>query len=139
MPHVIPPIVTEDDEYFWNGVAEGRLLLRRCVECGHLQHPPTPMCQKCGSLNWEVQEASGQGVVYSWIVSRHPTKPEATPRIVALVQLAEGVRVVANVQDIEPENVANDMPVELFFAEVGGTKLVQFRPATGAPTTGALS
>jgi uncharacterized protein len=131
VPRVVPPVVNRDDEYFWSGVAEDRLLIRRCAECGYLQHPPTPMCPKCGSVEWGVQELSGRGVVYSWIVSRHPTEPEANPRIVAIVELEEGARLVSNLHGIDPKDVTNGMPVEVLLTEVDGVKLPQFRPTTG--------
>jgi uncharacterized protein len=129
VPQVIPPIVTRDDEFFWRGVAEDRLLLARCAKCSNLQHPPSPMCPVCGSLEWTVQEASGRGTVHSWIVSRHPSVGDDLPRIVALVELEEGVRLVSNLQDIDPAQVANDMDVEVVFRQIDGVKLPQFRPA----------
>ena len=129
MPHVIPPTVTRDDEFFWQGVAESRLLLARCARCANLQHPPSPMCPVCGSLEWTVQEASGRGTVHSWIVSRHPSDPDELPRIVALVELEEGVRLVSNLHDVDSAQVANDMAVEVVFKEVDGVTLPQFRPA----------
>ena len=129
MPHVIPPTVTRDDEFFWQGVEEGRLLLDRCARCSHLQHPPSPMCPVCGSLEWTVQEACGRGTVHSWIVSRHPSDPDELPRIVALVELEEGVRLVSNLHDVDSAQVANDMAVEVVFKEVDGVTLPQFRPA----------
>ena len=46
-----------DDRYFWDGVAEHRLLIQRCAQCGTLRHPPSPMCGSCGSLEWDTQEA----------------------------------------------------------------------------------
>jgi 3-oxo-4,17-pregnadiene-20-carboxyl-CoA hydratase alpha subunit len=129
VPHVIPPTVTRDDEFFWQGVAESRLLLARCARCANLQHPPSPMCPVCGSLEWTVQEASGRGTVHSWIVSRHPSDPDELPRVVALVELEEGVRLVSNLQDVGPDRVTNDMAVELLFREVDDVTLPQFRPA----------
>jgi uncharacterized OB-fold protein len=64
-------------------------------------------------------------------VSHHPKRTDETdetPRIVALVQLEEGVRLVSNLRDIDPQDVKNDMEVEVSFAEVGGVRLPQFRP-----------
>jgi uncharacterized OB-fold protein len=87
------------------------------------------MCPVCGSLEWTVQEASGRGTVHSWIVSRHPSDPDELPRVVALVELEEGVRLVSNLQDVEPDQVTNDMAVEVLFKEVDGVTLPQFRPA----------
>jgi uncharacterized protein len=131
MPRAIAPAVSPDDEYFWTGVGEGRLLARRCAGCSYLQHPPTPMCPKCGSVRWEVHELRGRGFVYSWIVSRHPTQPEDAPRIVALVELDEGIRLVSNLTGIDPADVRNGMRVEVGFDEVDGIRLPQFRPAAG--------
>jgi uncharacterized OB-fold protein len=129
MPKMVEPDVGYDDESFWNGVKRGKLLLARCARCSRLQHPPSPMCPHCGSVAWEAQEASGRGTVQSWIVSHHPTKPDDAPRIVALIDLEEGARLVSNLQDVEVADVTNDMAVEVVFCEVDGFTLPQFRPA----------
>lgn len=127
MPPVIPPNPGRDDSFFWDGVAEGKLLLRRCASCKQLQHPPVPMCGNCHSLEWETQEASGRGSVYTYVVSRHPSEPDAEPRIVALIELEEGIRLISNLQGMTVDEVRNDMPVEVTFTEMeGGTVLPQF-------------
>jgi hypothetical protein len=90
------------------------------------------MCPNCGSLEWTATEASGRGTVLSWIVSRHPTEVDDLPRIVALVELEEGARLVSNLVDVEIGDVANDAAVELVFREVDQVKLPQFRPVTAA-------
>lgn len=132
MPHAVSPTVDRDDEFFWNGVKEGRLLVRRCAGCRRLQHPPSPMCPACGSLEWDVQELSGRGNLHSWIVSRHPSEPDDMARIVALVELDEGVRLVSNLVGIDAADVENGLLLEVVFAEVDGIVLPQFRPAGGA-------
>jgi uncharacterized protein len=131
MPRVIPPSVEPDDEYFWSGVQRHELLLQRCANCHTLRHPPVPMCGRCHSLEWDTQAAIGHGTVHSWIVSHHPTEPDAEPRIVALVDLAEGPRFVSNLLGIDAADVRNEMPVELCFEEIDGVLLPQFRPAGG--------
>jgi uncharacterized OB-fold protein len=68
--------------------------------------------------------------VAAWIVSKHPTKPDENPRIVALVDLEDGVRMISNLLDADGVEVALGMPVELIFAEMPGGVLPQFRPAT---------
>jgi uncharacterized OB-fold protein len=131
MPHAVAPTVDHDDAFFWNGVAEGRLLVRRCASCARLQHPPSPMCPWCGSLEWDVQELSGRGTLHSWIVSRHPSEPDDMARIVALVELDEGVRLVSNLVEIDAAEVENGMALEVLFTDVDGVALPQFRPAGG--------
>ena len=129
MPAVIPPVPDNDDEFFWDGVKEGQLLLRCCAGCGRLQHPPSPMCPACHSLKWTTRQASGRGTVYSWIVSHHPTEADELPRIVVLVDLEEGVRLVSNLQGVAPSDVRNGMEIELCFDEFDGVTLPQFRRA----------
>jgi hypothetical protein len=126
MPHVVPPKPTRDDEFFWQGVDENKLLIARCAHCSKLQHPPSPMCPVCGSTDWDSVESSGQGTVHSWIVSRHPSSPDDAPRIVALVDLEEGTRLVTNLVDVDPAAVRNDMAVAVTFRELDGVKLPQF-------------
>lgn len=128
---MIAPVPGHDDLFFWDAVAEQRLVVRRCASCARLQQPPSPMCPACGSVEWTVEEVSGTGEVYSWIVSRHPNQPGEDARIVVVVELAEGVRLVSNLRDIDPADVHNGMPVEVMFAEVDGVVLPQFRPASG--------
>jgi uncharacterized protein len=126
MPSVIAPVTDADNRFFWEGVREGRLLLQKCSSCGALRHPPGPMCPACQSLAWEAVDASGRGTIYSWVVSQHPTEPDTEPRTVVLVDLEEGVRLVANLVGGTP---VNDAPVEVGFASVDGVALPQFRLA----------
>jgi uncharacterized OB-fold protein len=128
MPPVIPPVPGPDDEFFWAGVREGRLFAQRCADCGRLRHPPLPMCPSCRSLAWAPSELQGRGSVYAWIVSHHPSEPDAEPRVVVLVELDEGVRLVSNLRDVAPGDVAIGMPVEVAFEDLGDVVLPQFRP-----------
>lgn len=131
MPKVIPPNPDPDDQYFWDGVAQRKLLLQRCGGCSVLRQPPSPMCPKCGSLDWDTQEASGRATVYSWVGSSHPSLPDESPRIVALLDLEEGVRLVSNLVEVEIHEIRHGLPVELVFLEIDGVLLPQFRPAGG--------
>jgi uncharacterized OB-fold protein len=131
MPRVIPPSVETDDAYFWEGVAEHRLLLQECADCHTLRHPPLPMCGACHSTAWTTRESAGAGTVHSWIVARHPAAPTDEGRIVVLVQLDEGVRFVGNLVDTPVEAVANEMAVRLTFRDYDGVTLPQFLPADG--------
>jgi uncharacterized OB-fold protein len=136
MPVVLPPVPGPADQWFWDGVAEGKLLFQRCSSCGTLRHPPSPMCGECHSLAWEPEAASGRGTVYTWIVSHHPTQPDDEPRIVALLELEEGVRFVSNLTGVDRDAVTNGMAVELCFETFGEGDdtftLPQFRPV-GVP------
>ena len=126
-----PPVFDHDDAFFWEGAARHRLLIQRCDGCGTLRHPPTPVCPDCGSLERGAVESAGRGTILTWIVSRHPTEPDAEPRIVVLVQLDEGTRLVSNLVDADPSPELNDARVEVCFVDHDGTVLPQFRLAEG--------
>lgn len=137
MVQVIPPTPDADDQYFWDGVKEHKLLLQRCSSCQALRQPPSPMCPACNSLDWETQEASGRAKVYSWVASQHPTADDPTSRIVVLLDLEEGVRFVSNLVEIDLDDVRFGQDVELVFVKYGSTLLPQFRPVGAAARQGA--
>jgi len=123
-------MISPDDRFFWEGVAAGELRLQRCAGCSRLRMPPSPMCPSCHSLQWRVERASGRGTVYSWVIPRHsPANPDQEPPIVVLVELEEGVRLVSNLCEVQPEAVRNGMAVEVYFVDFeNGVRLHQFRP-----------
>ncbi len=106
------PILTEDNHSFWDAAREHRLVAQKCRECGRLRHPPRPMCPYCHSLDCEIVDLDGEGVVYSYVILHHPQNQAFEyPIIAALVDLAEGVRVISNLVDTDPARVAIGMPV----------------------------
>ncbi len=116
-----------DDAFFWDGSAEGHLLIQRCADCGTLRHPPAPMCGNCGSLAWDTAAMSGRGRIYSWMYSLHPNRPDDERRIVILVQLDEGPRLVSNLVDAPDDGPYDDRPVVVEFRDDRGTLTPFFR------------
>ncbi|MBS0580896.1 MAG: bifunctional MaoC family dehydratase/OB-fold nucleic acid binding domain-containing protein [Proteobacteria bacterium] len=127
------PAITADSAFFWDGLNQRRLLIRRCGQCARLHHPPGPMCPVCHSQQWSVLEASGRGTVHSYVIVHQPQMPGFRyPLPVALVDLEEGVRLVANLSGVGPEQVRIGMPVEVEFNEVEpGYVLYAFHPRAG--------
>jgi uncharacterized OB-fold protein len=118
-PDVIRPNVNRDTEFFWAGTARGELRIQRCGGCGELRHPPGPMCPSCGETKPEYVVAAGRGEVYSYVVHHHPPVPGRTPPfVVALVELEEGVRMLAELVDVAPESVRVGLPVAAGFVRV---------------------
>ncbi|MCX5342200.1 OB-fold domain-containing protein [Streptomyces sp. R-74717] len=115
------PVINRDNAGFWQGVAEHRLLIQRCGECATLRFPWLPGCNGCGCQEWDTVEASGEGTVFSYVVMHHPhfpafsTSAEGGPYAVALIELAEGVRMVGNVVGVPYDKVRTGMPVRLEF------------------------
>lgn len=128
MPKPFPDL---DTATFWEGCARGEFLIPRCVEGRHPRWPPGPMCPVCQSTHTAWEPAGGDGRVYSWTVVTHPVDAALvgqTPYVVALVDLPEGVRVIANLVDCSPDAVVADMPVRLLFEDQEGLNVPNFRP-----------
>jgi hypothetical protein len=110
------PTLTEDNRFFWEAAAQGRLVAQRCRACGRLQHPPRPMCPACHGAEHDVTELAGTGVVYSYAVLHHPQNPRFSyPLVAALVDLDEGIRLVTNLVGLEPADVRIGLPVRVTF------------------------
>lgn len=95
--------INHDNKDFYRGWLERRLLLNRCGDCGHWQHPPKPVCQSCWSENVRATEVSGHGTVHLLIrLHQGPPAPGvdySEPLPVATVELAEqeGLRYTSTV------------------------------------------
>ncbi|MGH3647733.1 MAG: bifunctional MaoC family dehydratase N-terminal/OB-fold nucleic acid binding domain-containing protein [Micromonosporaceae bacterium] len=124
------PPVSRDTAYFWEGTAAGELRIQRCEACGLLRHPPGPMCPRCGAADRGFVVAEGRGEVFSFVVHHHPPMPgRAVPYAVALVELPEGVRFLAELVDVDPGAVTVGMPVRVDFQRIDdGLTLPVWRP-----------
>ncbi|WP_426501610.1 bifunctional MaoC family dehydratase N-terminal/OB-fold nucleic acid binding domain-containing protein [Streptomyces sp. D54] len=132
------PVINRDNAGFWAGVAEHRLLVQRCTDCATLRLPWLPGCNACGGAEWDTVEAGGKGTVFSHVVMHHPPFPafgptgEGGPYAVALIELAEGVRIVSNVIGVPYDKVRVGMPVQLEFLRTDpDLELPVFRASEG--------
>ena len=85
------------------------------------------ICPHCGADKLDWVAASGSGTVYSTTVVRR--KPEAGGDYnVALVDLAEGPRMMSRVVGVEPGGVKIGMKIKARIASEGEARLVEFTP-----------
>jgi len=106
---------------------EGRLMLQRSKASGRFVFYPRVAEPGSGARDLEWVEASGRGVVYSTTVVR--AKPPAPNYNVALIDLAEGVRLMSRVEGIEPEQVRIGLAVKAKIVREGDSALLLFQPA----------
>jgi uncharacterized OB-fold protein len=88
----VKPIPDRDTERYWHGLAEGRMELQHCRDCGHWTWPARPICSGCHGDNMAWEAVKGTGEVYSWIVVHRSTIPDMMPYLpytLALVRLDE--------------------------------------------------
>ena len=111
------PIPDRDTAPFWEGAREGVLRIQRCAGCGRHVFYPRAVCPHCLSDRLDWVEASGRGTVHSYTIV-HRTSEEfraEAPFPVALVDLEEGVRMMARLDVAEPRV---GMPVKVAFKRV---------------------
>ncbi|MFC1433328.1 Zn-ribbon domain-containing OB-fold protein [Streptacidiphilus sp. N1-3] len=125
---------------YWEAAAEGRLLLRRCGACGRAHHYPREFCPYCWSEDVRWEQASGEAVLYTWSVVRVNDLPpfrDRLPYVAAVVDLAEGPRMMTAVVDCDPLTLCVGMrlhvtlPTGLSAGEDGSAPIAApvFRPA----------
>lgn len=125
------PASNADSKPFWEAARENRLLINHCDACTRPFFPPRHLCPYCWSEKISWRDSSGSGVVYSFtIVHRAPSAEFAlrVPYVVALITLAEGPRLMANIlgEDSLETRVGDKVTVE-FELRAGGWKVPQFR------------
>ena len=101
----------------------GRLVFQRCRSCGCWRHPPRYRCGRCGSPEWEWAPSSGRGELYTWTVVHQAMDPAFAadvPYAVVVVEMDEGVRMVAGVVDVGLDELALGLPLEVQFVPRGG-------------------
>ena len=119
-PFRILPLVTEENEHFWRGGAEGELRILRCQDCQSWLHPPAPVCGECLSRRLKPEATSGLATVATFTVNRHPWIPGFDPPyIVAIVELVEqqGLRLTTNIVNLPVDDVRIGMRVRVVFEE----------------------
>lgn len=103
---------------FYDALAEGRLVGRKCKECGSIEFPPHPACNTCGYRETEWTELSGKGEVVDFVL---PGAMGARPSLDAMgkyaygtVHLAEGPTFKCVIFGIGPDNageVRDNLPL----------------------------
>jgi uncharacterized OB-fold protein len=117
-PFRVLPRVTAENEHFWRGGRDGRLLIARCSACGWWIHPPAPVCPTCLSKSIEPAAVSGRAIVHAFTVNHQPWIPTFDPPyVVAIVELPEqeGLRLTTNIVGCAPDDVYIGMPVQVTF------------------------
>jgi len=105
---------------YWEAAAQGSLLLRRCADCGRAHHYPREFCPHCWSEHVSWEPASGQATLYTWsVVHRNDLPPfgEWVPYVAAVVDLAEGPRMMTEIVRAGPAELRAGMAVEVAFRD----------------------
>ncbi len=102
-------------EPFWQALQHHqRLRLQRCARCGAFRHYPRTLCHHCQEEQTELVEVSGNGELHTWTTvcrAFHPAFKAMVPYTVGLVDLAEGVRVMGHLSQLDSVTLRIGLPL----------------------------
>lgn len=126
------PTPTPESQPYWDAAARHELWLPRCLDCGCLHFYPRAYCPHCSSADIAWEQVSGRATLESFVINHIPAPgyEDEAPYSIALVMLAEGIRLMCNIVDVEqtPEALSIGMALEVTFEERGSITIPQFRP-----------
>lgn len=116
----IQPRSTPTTEPYWEGCRMGELRLQYCAACDRYQFYPRITFTECPGEELQWRNVSGAGVVASYtVVRRGLTRDYDAPYVVILVDLDEGPRMMSQLIDCDPEQVAVGDRVQVEFQDWG--------------------
>ncbi len=127
MPPNTDSALRPEQEYL-HFLSQGRLMIQRSRSSGRYVFYPRIAEPLTGAQDLEWVEASGLGTVYATSVMRQ--RAPADNYNVALIDLAEGVRMMARVEGMAPDAVSIGMRVKARIAQVDEQPIVLFDPVT---------
>lgn len=116
-----------------------RLLAARCAACGRLEFPASATCPYCGGADCAPCEVGPRGALFLFtsVASRPPGYRGAVPYGLGVVELPEGLRVVARLTEADPARLrpglAMTLVVEPIAADDDGTPLLSYAFAPETP------
>lgn len=114
------PKPTPTTQEFWDGAKKGKLMLQYDPVKRKYQFWPRQNSVRTGKRNLKWQKVSGKGTVYSYTTTYVPTAgfEDKVPYVVGLIELDEGVRMISNVINIDPDDIEIGMKVKVTFEKL---------------------
>lgn len=126
------PRPTPATQPFWDALAQERLHVPRCDDCGRWVFYPRVRCDRCLSARLTWHDVAAEGVLYTFTVARQPTAPAFAgdgPQVLAVVETVDGIRLTTTLVDVDEASLRVGMPVAPVFDHgADGVTLLRYRP-----------
>ncbi|MDA4845116.1 Zn-ribbon domain-containing OB-fold protein [Hoeflea poritis] len=119
--------INDPQARFLAQLSQGRFMLQRDPLSDRAVFPPRLRAPGHGGTLTDFFPVSGRGIVYS--VTVQPKRPPDPDRVIVLVDLEEGARMLSHMPNADPENVAIGDKVIARIVTEGETPMVVFDPA----------
>ena len=127
------PKPTPETAPYWEAANRGELQIQRCNPCSRHYFYPRTACPRCGSTDVRWVTVSGRGRLHTYLINHRPAPgfEDAAPYAIAVVELEEGPRMMANIVGVSntPEELELDMSLEVRFEPRGEQMVPVFTPA----------
>jgi len=125
IPFIGTPETNPETKPFWDGCAEGKLVIPQCKDTGkYIWYPRGISPFTLGPVEWK--EVSGEGTLYTFSVMERANPPYC----ICYVQLKEGPKVMTNLVDVDFKAIKIGMPVKVKFVPTeGGPQMPVWTPA----------
>jgi uncharacterized OB-fold protein len=124
--------LAEHEAAYRDALAAGRLSFQRCP-AGHAWLPAREHCPTCLADASDRVDAGGEAKLVSWVVYHRSFDPSTDVRLpynVAIVELAEGPRLLTNIIGLGPEDeLPAEAPLRLRIEREGNEPLPRFEPS----------
>lgn len=103
---------------YWEAAARHELTLPCCGDCGLVFFPPRELCPDCWSRELSWQRVAGGGTVWTFtevhVAFYDDTWADDVPYVVAVIELDEGPRLLANIvaPDMDSLSIGDRVVVE---------------------------
>jgi uncharacterized OB-fold protein len=106
---------------YWREIPQRyRLEASKCVSCGEISYPPRLTCNKCRSRRFDTVVLKDTGKLLTYTVTRvgPPGFADLTPYAVGIVELDDGIRIMAQIADCDFDRLAVGQRVRLEFRKI---------------------
>ena len=126
------PKPTPETAPYWEAANRGELQIQQCNVCSRHYFYPRTACPRCGSTDVRWVTVSGRGRLHTYLINHRPAPgfEDEAPYAIAVVELEEGPRMMANIVGVNntPDELDLDMPLEVRFERRGEQMVPVFTP-----------
>jgi len=115
---------------FMEELKKDKLMGTRCKKCAARYLPPRAHC-KCGSHEMEFYEAPTKGKLLTYTLVTFPPESMSryAPYIVAVAELEDGSRLLAQITGVTPKSLQVDMPIQVVTHQISEERIAyKFKP-----------
>ena len=109
------PKPTPATQAFWDGAKKGELMIQWDPTAKKYQFWPRANSVRTGKRNLQWKATSGKGELYSFTITHVPTPgfEARAPYVIGMIELDEGVRIIANLINIKIDDVEIGMRMKV--------------------------